>query len=100
MKPNSKAKPKKRALETAIVTTTTMVNEKQISKTCGLVHSQYDEGLVYYQIEDDKELNFVLHGVSCGLCSIAFGVIPKSLLHLTLRNFRHDCSTLKHPHMQ
>jgi len=73
MKP-SKAKPKKRAVETAIVTTTTMVNEKQISRTCRLVHSQYDEGLVYYQIEDDKELNFVLHSVSCGLCSIAFGV--------------------------
>jgi len=34
--------------------------------------TEYDEGPSYYLIEDPAELKFVLDGVRCALCGIAF----------------------------
>ena len=48
-------------------------NDEGPHAVCTEAPTQYDEGPCYYQIEDPKELNFVLDGVSCGLCGTVFG---------------------------
>ena len=40
---------------------------------CDYKHDDYDIGTMYYAIEDPKELLFVLNGLHCKLCDIAYG---------------------------
>ena len=40
---------------------------------CDYEHGNYDLGMIYYTIEDPKELLFVLQDLGCKLCDIPFG---------------------------
>lgn len=40
---------------------------------CVYEHGDYDIGTTYYAIDDQKELLFVLEGLTCKLCEIHFG---------------------------
>ena len=89
--------PKEKALESVVVHQHSM----SVDKPCA-GHCEYDEGRMYYKIDDDKELKFVLCGLSCGLCEVVFGNNVKDGQHkptnktlvfacVSMRNVDHPC---------
>ena len=59
--------------ETCDVFPTDTAVEMPTKDGCNYKHEDYDIGTMYYVIEDPKELLFVLNGLRCKLCDIAYG---------------------------